>query len=359
MTIIKNKKIFNLILSIGLLIVSVGMLYILSNKFISRSKLEEKKAEQKQEISYGPCLADNDVASYKINKKEGEVSTADIIVSSKEAKEKKYYFEIELPIPNHYHPIELHKCGVYAAKSFNYDYTARKPLAGYRAEIWKYNYARDGEKIILLDENISENPEGYKHFFSSDFRVSPNEQYIVLQKGYLVQDNHALVVKDLDTKEDIFTLLSKDIAKQYPNIVGGFNMREWTNDGKYFWGDIFEGAYVRGYFRIDVQDWKADIFEVPNGAMGGFPLNINTGYVVIQPGQIWTGIEEVTKELKERYRKEGKKSYLYLYNLFTKEKLLIETVGEPLWSFKSKWISDTELQYELPDGEEIVYVIEK
>ena len=44
--------------------------------------------------------------------------------------------------------------------------------------------------------------------------------------------------------------------------------------------------------------------------MGGSPLNINTGYLPIQPGQVWTGDYQLTQELKEQYKKEGKNSYI-------------------------------------------------
>ncbi len=61
---------------------------------------------------------------------------------------------------------------------------------------------------------------------------------------------------------------------------------------------------------------------------------------------------------KEKWLKEGKKSGLFLYNLFTKEKIFIVSVEEPLWWFKSNWLSDTELEYELPTGEKKIYKIQ-
>lgn len=303
------------------------------------------------------CLSNTEIASYEIHKKENKVSMTDILISNKNNSQEKYRFQIELPIPDHYHPIELHKCGIYAVKSFGYNYNTRTSLPGYKAEIWKYDYRGDGEALVLIAEDALGNLKGYKYLFSTDFRIDPQEKYLVLIKSYSNKDDYALVIKNLETKEDIFILSVNSIKEQHLNIAGVFDMLEWSEDSRYFWGSISDGAYVNGFFRIDTQNWKADIYEASDGTMGGFPLNIKTGYVPIQPGQVWTGDYQLTQELKEQYRKEGKKSFLYLYNLFIKEKILIETVDEPLFSFKPRWLSDTELEYELPTGEIKIYEI--
>lgn len=307
--------------------------------------------QQFLQFIYNQCLIDNETASYEIMKKENEVSIADIIISDKKNNQEKYRFLVELPIPNHYHPIELHKCGVYAAKSFNYDYINRKAMPDYRIELWRYGYNGYDESVTFLSGPISGSG------FGTDFRIDLSERYLVLEKSYLGKDDYALVIKDLNTKQDVFALSIKSITEQYPDRIGNFNMLEWSQDSRYFWGDIFDGAHVNAYFRIDTNNWKADIFEAPDGAMGGMSPNINTGYVPIQPGLVWTGDIQLTQELKEKEGKEGKGSSLYLYNLFTKEKILIETTGEPQFFFKPKWLSDTELQYELPGGEKKIYEI--
>jgi hypothetical protein len=325
----------------------VNIKYILPNQFF--------------QIANNKCLRENELVSYEIKKEKtsGGEGIAIITIKDKNSQRAQFQSQIDILQINHYHPVELHKCGIYAARSFNYDYNSRKTSAGYRAELWKYDYRGNGEKVVLLDEDILGGLKGYKYFFSSDFRIDKKEDFIVLIRNYPDKDDYALIIKDLNTKEDIFVFPMKEIAEQYPNIVGNFGLDQWTDDSRYFWGDIFDGAYVNGYFRIDTQNWKTDIYEVPDGAMGGSPLNINTGYLPIQPGQIWTGDYQLTEELKEQYRKEGKKSQLYLYSLFTKEKTLIETTDEPLFWFKSEWLSDTELQYELPNGGKKVYNINK
>lgn len=361
MNIDKNMNKKNLIILIPIIILLVGSI-------ISVYLLKEQKSSIKQkengEISAQrqPCLDENERADFTIKRlgkypsPEYDRGFIEVVVKDINTNKETAKFIIdEIVNPSHYHPAEIHRCGVYATRSFNYDYTTRKSLAGYSVEIWRYNYKGEGEKIVLLDIDTLGNFKGYEHFFSSDFRVSPDEKFVVLEKSYFGQNDYSLVIKDLNTKQDTFTISAKDITKQHPNLVGVFDMLEWSEDSRYFWGSVSEGAYVNGYFRIDASNWKTDIFEAPDGAMGGMPLNINTSYIPIQPGLIWTGDYQLTQELKEQYREEGKKSLMYLYNLFTKEKIKLAEIDNPAWNFRPKWTSDTELEYELPNGEKKVY----
>lgn len=308
------------------------------------------------------CLKKNQQADFKIERLgkypsvEYNMGSAEIIIKDNGNEILKFRID-NIVNPSHYHPLEIHKCNVYVMKGFNFDYTKSKALPGFSVELWKYQYNGSGERIFEL---AGEDDRGKAEiYYSNDFRIPTDEKYLVLEKGYLGKDDYALVIKDLNTTQDVFEFSTKSVAQQYPDRVGSFGMLEWTNDSRYFWGDIFDGAYDLAYFRIDVQNWKAEIFEAADGSMGGMPLNINTGYVPIQPGLVWTGDVESTQELKQKEMQEGKKSSLYLYSLFTKEKVLIETTDEPQFFFKPNWLSDTELQYILPSGETKIFTIPK
>ncbi|MBU4223870.1 hypothetical protein KJ934_01450, partial [Patescibacteria group bacterium] len=260
------------------------------------------------------CLGEKRDVFYKIEEKESPLADVVIAIDDKSTKEELFSFKIE-NIRKNYHPIELHQCGIYVIRMFNYDPNKVEQKPDYKSELWRYSYTGNGESVLLFHEIISQ--DKYKSYYVTDFRIDSFEKYLVLEKGYLGKEDYSLVVKDLNTKKDVFTLLSKDLQRMNPNFIGVFDMLEWSEDGRYFWGSVSDGAYVNGYFRIDTQNWKADIYEAPDGAMGGSPLNINTGYLPVQPGQVWTGDYQLTEELKEQYKKEGKKSQLYLYNLFT------------------------------------------
>lgn len=355
---IKKNIILTIIFIIILTILGGGIYAFLKKKII----LPNFITNQENETGHFFCLNEDEQAEFKINRL-GEYPSAEydkgfveVVVKKFSSDKEIIRFKIDNIIsPSHYHPVEIHQCGVYVIREFNFDFKKFKPLPGFSVELWKYQYNGDGEKILTLAGEYEYSKT--KVYYSYDFRIDSFEKYLVLEKGYLGKEDYSLVIKDLNTKEDIFVLSMKSIVEQYPNMAGSFGLDQWTKDGRYFWGDIFDGAYVNGYFRIDTQNWKADIYEAPDGAMGGSTLNINTGYLPIQPGQVWTGDYQLTEELKEQYRKEGKKSRLYLYNLFTKEKTLIETTDEPLFWFKPKWLSDTELEYEMPNVEKKVYEI--
>ncbi len=312
------------------------------------------------------CLDEKKEVSYKIEEKESPLADVIVFVNDKFTGKELSSFKIE-NIRKNYHPIELHQCGVYVIKMFNYDPKKTKQDPGYKTELWKYDYSNKGKPVVLFHEKIDENGiKTYKSYYGTDFRVNPSEKYVALEKwtltefdrgGFVDGKDLSMAIKNLETKEDVFVLPANEIQKKNPNLAGGFDMREWTKDGRYFWGDIFDGADTLAFFRIEADTWKWEIFEAPAGTMGGTAFNSEYGYITYDDGPPWTGDVEFDEINKEKWLKESKKVHFYLYNLFTKKQILLATVDDPLWSFKPKWLSDTELQYELPSGEKKIYKI--
>jgi len=338
----KNKKLFIF------LVIIVGIIIIC---FLW---LNYRNVKDRWLNIHGECLGEDEIADYPIDESYAKelkypMFPLSINIKDKKTNEIKFSFKID-NVSKATNALEMYKCNIYVIKVFNFDDIKGVPLPNYTTELWRYGYNGKGIKLLTLFKK-----EGDLENYTQSFRVSPDEKYIVLEKGYLGQEDYSLVIKDLKTKENVFVLSANSISKKYPNIVGVFDLLNWSDNNRYFWGSISEGAYVNGYFRIDTQNWKTDIFEAPDGAMGGSDLNINTGYLTIQPGQVWTGFSDIEEELKAQYKKEGKKSSLYIYNLFTKKKLLVAETEEPLWWFEAKWISDTELEYKMPNGEKMIY----
>ena len=133
--------------------------------------------------------------------------------------------------------------------------------------------------------------------------------------------------------------------------------KEWTDDGRYFWFDLHIGAMRLGFVRVDSATWKVDIFRAPENTIGGDALNFDTGYVTSHPGYIYFGIYEVAQEEKEERREKGIGSEIYIESLITGKRHFVDKTDEPLWFFKPKWVSNTELKYYLPSGEKKVYEI--
>lgn len=301
------------------------------------------------------CLKDNEYAEYWVNKENPEDRIARIYVRDKVTNEIIKEFEIEIITPQHYHPIEIRKCHVYVSRSFNYDYQKRMPLDNYRAEIWRYDYQGSGEAILLLGKML--NGEYMASGFSDDYRVSTDEQYISLQKEYLGHPEHALVIRSVGNPKDIFVLtIAQTVATKFEYIGSiGFEEGGWTQDGRYFWFDLFNGANVSAYVRIERDTWNWALFPAPENTMGGDKLNLKTGWVTHNTLGVWTGENIISQQIKEEYQREGKTGIFALYNLFTKEEIILETATDPTYFYKPLWLSDSELQYELPNGTKKIY----
>ncbi|MBI5401697.1 hypothetical protein HZB05_02620 [Candidatus Wolfebacteria bacterium] len=354
----RKQKIIVFCALIILVMVMGSMFYFLYFKNYISIKDTAKEIQIKKTTN-SSCLEENEFADYVIDEKyakEIKVPTLPltIFIQDKTTNEKSSFQIDNTGNPRGPRP-QLHKCGVYVTREFNFDPKTRRSTPNYSIELWKYDYSNQGGKILLFSKTDSTGK--YQSYFNDDFHISPDEKYLVLEKGYLGKDDYSLVIKDLKTKQDVFALPAKEIVKQYPNLVGNFNMRDWTKDSRYFWGDIFDGADALAIFRIDSTVWKWKVFEVPPYTMGGTALNPEYGYITYDDGPPWTGDVDFDEINKEKWLKEGKKLNFYLYNLFTKEKILLATVEDPLWNFKPQWLSDAELQYELPNGEKKIYTI--
>ena len=344
------------------MLLSIGTFYYLN---LYSKKLVEKSNDDEitQEI-YSFCLEKDEFADYPIDgryAKEIKMPQIPLIVyiKDRDTNEIKHNFRIDNVREGQSSIIELHTCGVYVIRMFNYNPKKSNQDPGFRVELWKYQYSGSGNSILLLAEKDKNGI--YKGDYSYDFDVDFWEKTLVLIKSYLGKDDYSLVIKDINTKEDILSIKLNDITKKYPNVIGSIGLIKWTDDGRYFWADIFDGAYTKGFIRVDSKDWSYQIFEMPGdmdiGVSG--PLNFNTGYTLLYPGLVWTGVVEVDQQLRNELLKEGKQSIIYLYNIFTKQRELIATTTKPLWDFNGQWLSDTELQYTLPSGEKRIYKIEK
>lgn len=336
------------------LVVIIFVAFFVMTGILIYLKWTPKEIKNNQTI-HDVCLSDNETVDYTINWRQN-VGPVDIIIKKQEGNKEIFRFKVDSVFSGAY-PVQPRKCGVYVLRLFNYDPQKSKQSPGYKEEIWYYSYDGEGRPLLLL--GIKDELGNFHDFFSLEFKVDFLEVYLALIKGYLGRIDFATVIKEIETKEDVFVFPISKIVDEYPSIVGSLGLRNWTKDNRYFWADIFMGARVLGFFRIDTTNWNVDIFEVPEDIFGGAALNIEKGYVTQYPGYVWTGVHELTEQIKQEWREQGKISSLYLYNLFAKDDILLATTSEPLWDFKDKWISDTELEYELPSGEKKVYNIEK
>ena len=313
--------------------------------------MEENQTPMQKEyqITHSVCLSDDEIATYEIEEKEEGGGKAKIFIENKNNK-KIFSFQIDISNSNHYHPIELYKCGVYTIRTFDYDYQKKIPLENYRRELWRYNYNGKGETLITSYAKWS-----FEEILG-DFRIDPTEFYVFLIRSCLGQPDYAIVIKDLKTKEDVFVLTLDEILEQYSDVqAGSFGLGIFTPDNKYYWGDIYIGAYETAYYRIEMGTWKIDILSMPPGLPSGAERAWNfAGWLAYADIASFTGMKEFTEQIEEEAKREGKMKNLWVYNLFTEEKIKIASV-DPERRFSPQWLSDTELEYEMPDGEKRIY----
>ncbi|HAZ03916.1 MAG TPA: hypothetical protein DCY97_17355 [Marinilabiliales bacterium] len=321
---------------------SIKAIVVKSLRFLHFYPKEQLRVEIQK---HQPCLSEDEFAEYNISKKAENDGIADITVKEKMTNEEIFKFRIEISDSNHYHPIEMHQCGVYAIRTFGYDYKNKKNLEDYRRELWLYNYNGDGNSL-LSDSAVW----SYQNILG-DFRISPDERYLVLQKAYFGSPDYAIVIKNIKTLDDIFVLPMLEIEKRNPDVVQDIIFNDWTRDGRYFWVHTHIGADTLGFIRIDNTDWSYELFKSPPDVLGGDKLNLENGWLTVHPGNIWFGISDFTKEEVAKRRARGMGTEFYIYNFFTKERRFIDKTDEPLWYFKPNWISDTELEYSVPSGE--------
>ena len=314
------------------------------------------KEEQAKTTTHEFCLKEDEVADYTIEKKGLIGGVVKVKIQNKEDNSVIKSFEIDDVFKNYY-PVELRRCGIYVMRMFNYDVNKIKQGSGFKIEIWRYRYNGEGESVLLLSEKEGNGLTIGN--YSYDFRISLDEKYLVLENSYLGKDNYALVIKDLNTKEDLLVFNLKDILAKHPDVIlGSFGLGSWTKDGKYLHGDLFQGALSTAYYRVEAGTWKTDIFPAPQDILAGVEraINFKNLYLAYVDIPTFTGVQEVYEQIIEEAKKEGKQKNLYLYNLATKEKVKIAS-ADPEWRFNIQWLSDSELQYELPSGEKRFYMV--
>lgn len=354
-----SKKIF--IVVTLLLILFAGVYYLVLKRPTSRPSDVRVPIHLQNSTALSGCLKDNEYADYTVDRryvKNAKIPTVPVTVFIRDrlSNESKNSFEIGDLLPL----LRVERCGVYVTREFN------KGLPNVRDELWRYDYTGKGAEILTLASFKDKSIEGT--YYESAFRVDPQEKYVVLVRGYTGQSDYALVIKDLSNLKDLFVLTLYDLEKLAPDMalgsfstglnLGDFEIKAWTDDYRYLWGTLFDGARDTAYYRIDMSSWKTEVFPSPvDLPTGAEHVESPIGYLVYADFPTFFGIDVIAQQEQEKFRQDKKLKHLYLYNLRTKEKTLLAAISDPGQHFNPKWFSDTELQYTLPSGEVKTYTI--
>lgn len=309
------------------------------------------RGEDKTPIIGAGCLGENEYADVEIKKADeywSNTGTLSITVKNRAQNNQTIRKFVVNDVFLTYHPYEIRRCGVYVIRVFNFDSKHNKFLEGYSVELWKYDYFGKEENLIVLSDND----------YDFDFRVDLIEEYIALVRGYMGSENYSLIIKKLSSNEDEFVLPRQLLFEKYPNFFGGFGLYQgWTKNDSAFWANLFSGAHVEAFVRILRDTWLYDVLPAPEKTQGGDALNMERGLVTYNTGPGWIGIHELAQEIYNEWRTEGKIVELHVYNLFTKDDIIVATSSDPSWWGKPRWRNENELEYELSDGVQKVYTV--
>lgn len=341
---IRNKRELIIILSIlGGLLASVTLL-------IFRSYMYFPLSSQDLNISEKHCLSGGiDIKVSVENFVSSEINYDNLKFNVIDKGRETSNFILSNIPPNHINPYHLGDCGVYYLYFEGIDYNNFKPLDGYKMIIKYKDYGNMPSKDILVVWKQENNT--FINEFSDIFSINPQETYISLVKSYLGSEDYSLVIKDIDTKEDVYVLLLNDLFVEYPDYVGDIEFVGWSDDGRYFWFRIFDQADTLAFVRIDTTQDIYEVYDVPYGVMGGDPLNTENGWVTYDNGAPWTGVSELDSQYQKEWLEKGKLVNFKLYNVYTKEEILLEQFTDPLWYPQQTWLDEETLQYKIPSGE--------
>ncbi len=358
----KKKIILVVVLVISSIAIITFYLYrealIVRTPFSPRSQVGTNTSTQNvQGLKHSACLGDNEVANYRIENNPEGGALVFISITDKTTNVEINNLQVPILGTGYAHPIELHKCGIYVLRKFNYDYKKNIYLPGYSLELWRYDYSGEGNKLIILGNKDLDGKENA--FFQLNFNVNNAEDLITLTRGYLGSSDYAIVVKDLKTFNDILVLTQEDLVKNYGVPQYEIGAGRWIDDKTFL---VFVTAGAVSYDEIVVHqdennNWKLTVLPIPEDASIVTAWNPDGYWIAYNNGPGWIGAEEVAQDIYKQWRAEGKTQSLFVYNLATKQKITLASKIDPAWSFKTTWISTTTLEYYTPPGEKKIYKI--
>jgi hypothetical protein len=179
-------------------------------------------------INHTQCLSDNEYADWSKNRieKDGS-STGEIDIYDKESKNKRISFELKNVMESG-NFVDFKKCDFYVLRIFDYG------TIGGGVELWRYQYDGSGKKLMSLGDTNGVGTFGDDIFigplYSFDFHIDTAEKYLGLERGYMGGSEDLIVIKDLRTLQDIFTVDLAKVRKDY-NMPFDFSLNGWV-DGK-------------------------------------------------------------------------------------------------------------------------------
>ncbi|MDQ5961934.1 MAG: hypothetical protein QG669_326 [Patescibacteria group bacterium] len=290
----------------------------------------------------------------KINVYEGKRS-GDMSIEVVGVKDEKYDFLIKDVFVGSIVAFVGADCHFYTTKFLN---VKRVPKTSYDASLWQYTYTGEGKKVLDFTRRIDENNSFF--IYNLGYSVDPKEKFVALSHGNVYEGEITLTIKDLNTLNDFVVIdLKNGVFKEHPEMFGDilFENAHWSKDGKYFLTPFHDQADVIGYIRVNLVDGSHQVYDAYPGTMGGDQINADTGWTTFDDGPEWSGWSDIEESNRDEWRAQGIKVNFGIYNIYTKQKIVIEQVNDTTHWHEPRWIDDNTLEYLSITGEKKIYTL--
>ena len=255
---------------------------------------------------------------------EVRTDTFDIFIKDEKSGKETFLMRLDKVYASAYHFAEYHNGNLYIIREFGYDPQTMRYSEDYIRELWKYDKGGTGKKLFSA-KGIS-------------FTIDPKEKFIAIDLG-----DNILRIIDINTGEVKFiasvgTVIHPDLSEELTRL--NFGPEEWSGDGKFFWGSFAIIAYPQQFFKVDTMNWEIKKYNVSS-------LNLNTGELALNPNfekLIYSDAPLVFDAYSaEEFKQSQRKVSLYLYDLDSERKEIIDT-STAEW-FSPRWLDNEIIEY--------------
>lgn len=223
----KNKNIIFVAITMLVVAIAITIFIVTAPKYPADSNItatnesDQNVVEEKKEWK---CLEDGFAAEYRFEDK--GLLSGKLYVDIKERVDNIYKkasdLFIDTDVRTSAYPVETRKCGIYYNKLLNHNSDELKQPAGFKSELFVSDYNGRKKKILVFSEYINNE---YCSYYSPSFRVSDNEEYVALVTGWYGEpDDHAVVIKSLETGEDKYVITLRELMDDYGVSPGSIEL---------------------------------------------------------------------------------------------------------------------------------------
>lgn len=313
----RNLKIIICVLVI-LLIASIGVagFYVYKNKQIRPTEnptitpeVTNSNQNEQTSINYSVVVRENPTDKTK----------TDIYLKDPKTGQETFYITLSDIYRNHYHNAEYHNGNLYIIHRTGGD-TGYQTNPNWTDELWRYNQQKQGQKLYSVR--------------GLDFRVSDDEKLIAI-----ITNEEFNLLNNSGSK--IRTFQSNEVVAN-PENSPMFGFLAWGQSS--IWLDNTFGPSLVGLAKINMTNYavtKYDLSELPAGPE--FAINVYKEKIAFSNFPAMFDVDSA-----QEYERSGAKVNLIVYDLNSKSQQTIATSITK--KFEPKWLDETTLEYNNPNG---------